>query len=217
MAALFPEWTNTAYRLALVFIVLSLAGFIVGLMIYVRVPYNTAQYAMVDQPVEFDHRHHARDDGIDCIYCHSEAETSPTAGYPPTELCLGCHAQIWIESPLLEPVRRSYFSGDPIPWNRVHDLPDFVQFNHAVHVQGGVGCVRCHGRVDQMARVYAAANLQMRWCLDCHTEPRQSLAALPDVTDHSSMWGATAESLAPEVPDDGREITRLTTCTACHR
>lgn len=217
MAALFPEWTNTAYRLLLVLFVLTVAGLLAGLMIYVRVPYSTMQYTMVDQPVEFDHRHHVLDDGIDCLYCHTEAETSPSAGYPSTEVCMGCHAQIWNQSPLLEPVRRSYFSGVPIPWRRVHDVADFAYFNHAVHVQGGVGCVRCHGRVDRMPRVYRAATLQMDWCLDCHRAPRERLSGRPEVFEHSAMWGASGENLEPSVPEERRAITRLTTCTACHR
>lgn len=216
MTALFPPWTNTAYRIALVALVLFVAGVIVGLMIYVRTPYNTLQYLAIDQPVEFDHRHHVRDDGIDCLYCHNAAETSPSAGIPSTDVCMGCHNQIWNQSPLLEPVRRSYFSGQSIPWIRVHDLPDFAYFNHAVHVQGGVGCVHCHGRVDLMPRVYRVAPLNMNWCLDCHRNPRAHLAGAPRVTEHGSMWGATLEELEPDVPA-GRQITRLTTCTACHR
>lgn len=216
MPALFPEWTNTAFRIALVVVVLSLAGVIGGLMIYVRTPYNTEQYQPPDQPVEFDHRHHVRDDGIDCLYCHAEAERSPSAGLPSTDLCMGCHAQIWNDSPLLEPVRRSYFSGRPIRWRRVHQLADFVFFDHAVHVRGGVGCVRCHGRVDEMPRVYRVAPLQMQWCLECHRNPRRALASRPEALGRSSMWGATLAQLDPTLPA-GRAITRLTTCTACHR
>jgi predicted CXXCH cytochrome family protein len=216
MAALFAPWTNTAYRIVLVALVVVVAGVLVGLMIYVRTPYNTRQYLAIDQPVEFDHRHHVRDDGIDCLYCHSAAETSPSAGIPSTDLCMGCHNQIWNDSPLLEPVRRSYFSGQPIPWNRVHDLGDFAYFNHAVHVQRGIGCVNCHGRVDLMPRVYRVAPLHMGWCLDCHRNPREHLVRPPEVAEHSSMWGATVEAMELDVPAT-RQITRLTTCTACHR
>jgi hypothetical protein len=168
MPALFPYWSNTALRLALGAAVLGVVAAPAGLMAYVRSPWNTEQFQAVDQPVEFDHRHHVSDDHIDCLYCHSGAETSRAAGVPATEVCMGCHAQIWDNSPLLENVRRSYFSGEPLPWNRVHDLGDFAYFDHAVHVQRGLGCVACHGRVDQMARVEKIAPLSMQWCLDCH-------------------------------------------------
>ncbi len=218
MPALFSRWTNTAFVLFVIGVVLLFGGGLVALMVWVRTPYNTWQFTPVDQPVEFDHRHHVIDDQIDCLYCHPDAERSAFAGVPSTDVCMGCHAQIWNESPLLEPVRRSYFSGRPIPWNRVHNLADFVYFHHGVHVQAGIGCVRCHGRVDLMPRVYNVASLQMKWCLDCHRDPARTLARPPELgTEVTSMWGATWKGLEPDFPEDKREITRLTTCTACHR
>lgn len=216
MAALFPRWANTAARVSLIGACALGAGSIAGLMIYVRTPYNTRQLEPVSQPVEFDHRHHVVDDQIDCLYCHNEAETSPYAGLPPTELCMGCHAQVWNESELLEPVRRSYFSGLPIPWRRVHRLADFVFFDHSVHVTYGIGCVRCHGRVDRMARVYQVAPLTMGWCLDCHRNPPRPESEPSVAPEHRTMWGATIEQLDP-APLGEREVTHLTTCTACHR
>lgn len=192
MPALFPPWSNTAYRSALVAILVTVAAVIAAPMLYMRTPYGTHQFDPVGQPVEFDHRHHARDDGIDCQYCHSTAERSANAGIPSTELCMGCHAQVWNESPLLAPVRESYFAGTPIPWRRVHNLPDFVYFHHGVHVQGGITCAECHGQVEQMARVSRFAPLTMKWCVDCHRDP-------------------------PGPRDFGRAITALTTCSACHR
>lgn len=218
MAALFPPWTNTAVKIALIAGASAAIGGLALLMIYVRTPYQTRQMTPVNQPVEFDHRHHVSDDEIDCLYCHREATHSPTAGIPATEVCMGCHAQIWNDSPLLEPVRRSYFSGQPIPWNRVHDLPDFVYFDHSVHVTSGVGCVMCHGRVERMARVYQVAPLTMQWCLDCHRDPAKALSGRAEATlEFSTMWGATWSALEPEPPGERREITALTTCTACHR
>jgi hypothetical protein len=243
MSALFPRWSNTAFRLSLVAIAgVALAG-VAGAMVYVRTPWNTGVADAVDQPVQFDHRHHVIDDGIDCIYCHVGAESSDYAGVPATDVCMGCHAQIWNESPLLETVRRSYFSGQAVPWNRVHDLPDFVYFNHAVHVQRGIGCVACHGRVDRMARVYETRALSMGFCLDCH----RNAAELPP----AASAGAPAESGAADVRrekdtrdegpggDDGipqpalfgsvptgegsalslgpARHDALTTCSACHR
>lgn len=240
MAALFPRWTNTAFRVALIGLLLLVVLIIGGPMVYVRTPYATDQLQPVDQPVEFDHRHHVRDDGIDCLYCHRSAEVSSSAGIPPTDLCMGCHAQIWNQSPLLEPVRRSYFTGLPIPWNRVHKLPDHVYFNHAVHTQRGIGCAVCHGRVDRMPRVYKVESLTMGWCIDCHRDPVEYLRAWSrsagprEPGDSSSLWGITADAFAAgasgadsladpweralglELPAD-RRITYLTTCSACHR
>lgn len=133
---------------------------------------------------------------------------------------MGCHAQIYNESPLLETVRRSYFSGRPIPWNRVHDLPDFVYFSHAVHVQTGIGCVSCHGRVDQMPRVYTVAPLSMGWCLDCHGQAQELLtaaAAAPPSVLTSSLFGTHPEIWKPAPSLGPGEVDSLTTCTACHR
>jgi len=217
MAALFPPWANTAAKLAVISAGVAGAGSLAALMIYVRTPYNTGQLRPIQQPVEFDHRHHVVDDEIDCLYCHSGAATTPRAGIPATEKCMGCHAQIWNDSPLLEPVRQSYFTGEPIPWRRVHDLADFVFFDHSVHVQHGIGCVRCHGRVDKMARVHQVAPLTMGWCLDCHRNPPARLDS--DATrppEYRTMWGATLSNLEPAPPAE-HAITRLTTCTACHR
>ena len=129
-------WSDTAIRVVLCLLAAAVVAAMVLPMIYVRTPYNQQREFPLDQPVQFDHRHHVRDDGIDCRYCHSGAERGPYAGIPATEVCMGCHAQIWNRSPMLEPVRRSYFSGQPLRWNRVHDLPDFVYFNHSVHVTG---------------------------------------------------------------------------------
>jgi hypothetical protein len=231
MSALFPRWSNTAYRLSLV----ALAGVavtgLVGSMIYVRTPWNTDQYDAVDQPVQFDHRHHVIDDGIDCVYCHQSVEVSDYAGVPATEVCMGCHAQVWNESPLLETVRRSYFSGRAIPWNRVHDLPDFVYFSHAVHVQRGVGCVACHGRVDQMARVYKTESLSMGFCLDCHRRASELSAPRPtphlsnpseasvidERTEQPALFGTLPARVGDPLSLGPERHDALTTCSACHR
>jgi predicted CXXCH cytochrome family protein len=190
--ALFPPWSNTPYRIAIAFVALTLVAAIAAPILLVRTPYSTQQFRPVGQPVEFDHRHHVRDDGIDCRYCHPGAESQARAGIPATEVCVGCHGQIWNDSPLLAPVRESFATGTPIRWRRVHDLPDFVYFHHGVHTQAGVGCASCHGAVERMARVYRVAPMTMGWCLDCHRDP-------PGPADH------------------GRAVTRLSTCTACHR
>ncbi|APR76320.1 Putative Molybdopterin oxidoreductase subunit protein [Minicystis rosea] len=216
MAAVFPPWSNTAFRVAIV--VIALGGFsaLAAPMIWVRTPWVRAQNEAPNQPVEFDHRHHARDDGIDCKYCHNTAHRAATAGMPSTDKCMGCHEQIWGQSPLMEMVRRSYFSGAPIPWNRVHQLPDFVYFNHAIHVNKGFGCSTCHGRIDQMAAVYQVASLSMGWCLDCHRQPERFIRPLDQITNMD--WTAGDRQL-----EIGRRlvsalgIRSLTGCTTCHR
>jgi predicted CXXCH cytochrome family protein len=190
--AVFARWTNIPYGIAIATLAASAMGAVLAPMIYIRTPYARSQFAPVMQPVDFDHRHHVRDDGIDCIYCHTSAETSASAGVPTTELCMGCHGQIWRESGHLALVRQSWQSGVAIGWRRVHDLPDHVYFHHGVHVSAGIECARCHGRVEAMARVARIAPLTMGWCLDCHRDP-------PGPADH------------------GRSITPLTTCSACHR
>ena len=242
MPALFPPWSNTALRLALGAAAVGALAVPTGLMVYVRTPWNTEQFQAVDQPVEFDHRHHVGDDRIDCVYCHTGAETSRFAGVPASEVCMGCHAQIWSNSPLLENVRRSYFSGQPLPWNRVHDLGDFAYFDHAVHVQRGLGCVTCHGRVDQMGRLEKVAPLTMQWCLDCHRRyDSELLEHGTDTLASSSLWLGASAGPRPSAPTSesglgyepmrgstfevqvqnevvGRgAVTSLTTCSTCHR
>jgi hypothetical protein len=226
MRALFPRWTNTAYRLALGALFGVAPVVLVGLMIYVRTPWNTGQFEAVEQPVQFDHRHHVIDDEIDCVYCHRGAESSDYAGVPSTDVCMGCHAQVWNGSALLDGVRRSYFSGQPIPWNRVHDLPDFVYFNHAVHVQRGVGCAACHGRVDEMARVFPTQPLNMGFCLDCHRragelpERRSTTPSLEGADERAvqpALFGVVSEAADSHFVLGPGRVDSLTTCTACHR
>ena len=215
MAALFRPWSNTAFRIALGLGVLGLVGAVSAPMIWVRTPSWRGQFDPIDQPVEFDHRHHVQDDGIDCLYCHSSATSSPTAGIPSTDLCMGCHNQIWNQSPMLEPVRRSYFSGMPIAWNRVDDLPDFVYFNHAIHTNKGFGCATCHGRVDTMGRVYQVSDLSMGWCLNCHRNPANFVRPIEKITDMT--WTSSDQATLGPLLVNQYQIRSITTCSACHR
>jgi hypothetical protein len=214
-AALFPPWTNTVIRVVLV--VLPLGAFLTlgFLWIWVRTPFFTGQNEAVTQPIEFDHRHHVADDGIDCRYCHTTVDKSPSAGYPSSEICMNCHAQVWNQSPLLDVVRSSFFTDSSLPWKRVHDLPDHVYFNHSIHVNKGVGCVTCHGRVDQMPEVMRKEPLTMGWCLGCHRDPTPNLRPREYIT--SMTWRPDdARAVGAEVAKANGVHTR-TSCTTCHR
>ncbi|HVJ92326.1 MAG TPA: cytochrome c3 family protein, partial [Labilithrix sp.] len=175
---LFPAYSNQILWLAIGALGAAIVGIPTVLIAWARTGYATDEREPPEQPVKFDHRHHARDDGITCEYCHDGARTGAFAGVPPTSRCMGCHSQVWTSSPELSVVRHSYFSDEPIHWVRVNRLPDFVFFNHSAHTNHGVGCVTCHGRVDLMAQVYAAEPLTMRWCLDCHRQPEAHLRPL---------------------------------------
>lgn len=216
MPALFPRWSNSALWGALILGVAGLAVLLLAPMIWVRTPYDTHRLHPLDQPVLFDHRHHVLDDGIDCLYCHYTAAVSRTASVPPTELCMNCHGQIWPDSPLLEPLRRSWFTGRPIPWRRVHRLPDFVYFSHAPHVNAGVGCSSCHGQVETMALVFAESPMQMGWCLDCHRNPVPHLRPLDRITDVN--WRPPPDQAVQGLLLQRElQVAPPTNCTGCHR
>ena len=168
MPQYFSRNANTFARLVLFGGVLALVSVLAGSYLIVRSPYETMQNTPREQPVPFSHEHHVGGLGIDCRYCHTTVEYSAFANIPPTKTCMNCHSEMWAASPTLEPVRESYRSGKSIEWTRVNDLPDYVYFNHSIHVNKGVGCAECHGRVDRMPLTWQAAPLTMEWCLDCH-------------------------------------------------
>ncbi|MFW5875495.1 MAG: cytochrome c3 family protein [Myxococcota bacterium] len=213
MAAPLPPWSDTVLRVVMIAAAALVLGAPSLCMGFVRTPAHLGMYQAPSQPVMFDHRHHVRDDGIDCRYCHYDAERSPHAGVPGAGLCMSCHAQIWNDSPLLEPVRRSAYGGEPLEWQRVHVLPDFVFFNHAAHVTRGVGCEYCHGRVDGMARVAQVQPLDMDWCLHCHRDPAPHLRPprLATVMGYETSR-REGERIAREL-----DIAPPTDCTGCHR
>lgn len=216
MPALFPPWANAATRAALVACAAIGGGVPLALMAWVRTPNATRQYAPVSQPIPFDHRLHVTGFGIDCRYCHASVERSATAGIPSATTCVACHSSTWMNSSLLAPVRRSVATNQPIQWNRVHILPDFVYFNHAVHVAKGVGCETCHGRVDRMAQVYQAEPLTMGWCVSCHRDPAPHLR--PDSAITVMGWHPTEPQrvLGPRLMAE-YHVRSLTSCTTCHR
>lgn len=212
--ALFPPWSNSLFAGGLALIGATAAGALLVGWLYVRSPLNTGVDEPIAQPVVFDHRHHVADDGIDCRYCHYLVDDSPHAGVPPTSLCMNCHAQIWNNAALLEPVRASYFTDTPIVWSRVNGLPDHVFFDHSIHVNRGVGCVTCHGRVDQMASVHKAQPFTMQFCLDCHRNPEPFLRPRGAIT--AMDWTAPQPSLGARLAALNA-IRPPTNCTGCHR
>src|SRR5437868_12874769 len=192
MAQIFHRSTNFVSRFS-VFSFIFMMGFaVLAVLAAARSPYLTRQNITRQQPIQFSHKHHVGDDGIDCRYCHTSVETSAFAGIPPTTTCMNCHKQIWADSPYLEPVRASFRTGKPIEWIRVHDLPDFVYFNHSIHIKKGVGCSTCHSHIDEMPIVYQAAPLQMEWCLECHRAPERFVRRRDKIFDMS--WRAENKS-----------------------
>jgi hypothetical protein len=219
MSQIFPRSANALART-------SLAG-VLGLVLFLgwvvftlfRSGWATKQNELVEQPVPFSHAHHVGGVGIDCRYCHTSVETSAFAGIPPTQTCMNCHSQIWSDSPMLEPVRASLRDNTNLTWTRVHNLPDFVYFNHKIHVNQGVGCATCHGPVDQMPLMYQASSLLMEWCLDCHRAPEQYLRPRAEV--FNMAYEAPADQidlgLRLKAQYNVAEAQHLTSCSVCHR
>ena len=219
VAQIFPRSSNTVARASIVGLLFIIAAGLAFLYLYVRSPYFRQSEAPITQPVPFSHEHHVGGLGIDCRYCHTSVENSTFAGLPPTQTCMNCHSQIWTQAPVLEPVRQSWQTGQPIIWNRVYNLPDFVYFNHSIHVQKGVGCETCHGRVDQMALTYKATSLQMGWCLDCHRDPAKYIRPLDQVFTMGWQPAEDQAVLGKQLVQQYHiaSVNRLTSCSTCHR
>ena len=216
MSPLFRPRHNTLAQISLFVLAAGALGTIGGLMIYVRSPYARGMQDPIEQPLQFDHRHHTRDEGIDCRYCHSTVDRSPYAGIPSTAVCLNCHSQVWNKSPLLDPVRKSFFENRPMEWQQVYKVPEFVYFNHSIHVNKGVGCVSCHGRVDEMAAVEKVTPLTMSWCLDCHRNPEKHLRPLEEITNMT--WKPEGDPVeAGRVLAEINQVHTRISCSTCHR
>lgn len=218
MPQLFGPAANTVARASIIGVLaLLIAGAGFGYH-FSHSPYVTEVGIARAQPVPYSHAQHAGGLGLDCRYCHSTVETSNSASVPPTETCMGCHSQVAKDSPWLEAVRASQETGEPLAWVRVHDLADYVYFNHAIHVRQGVGCEICHGRIDQMAVVAKAESLQMAWCLECHRDPAAFLRPRDAVTVMSYQPPVDQSVLGPQlVAEYGIETARLDDCSVCHR
>ncbi len=186
MAQVFDRSSNALARASLVLTGLIVIVLGVTLNELQRSPWVTRQGQRADQPVPFSHKHHVQGLGLQCQYCHTTVEVSSYAGIPPTKTCINCHAQIWTNASLLQPVRDSWATGASIQWIKVHDLPDFVYFNHEIHVNKGIGCATCHGRVDEMPLMYMQNTLQMEWCLNCHRNPAANLRPASEI--YNMAW-----------------------------
>lgn len=221
MSQIFPRSANALVRSSLFGVVtlVLFAGWMV--MTLMRSSWATKQDEFVDQPVPFSHKHHVGGVGLDCRYCHTSVEKSSFAGIPPTKTCMNCHSQIFTNAPMLEPVRASFRSDTPLNWVRVNDLPDFVYFNHQIHVKQGVGCNVCHGPVDNMPLMYQAQSLLMEFCLDCHRAPEKYLRPRAEVFNMNYKVPAdtTQLELGRKLKKDYgiSSVEHMTSCSVCHR
>lgn len=216
MAQIFHRSTNTLSKLSIfgaVFFIAALGG-VASLII--RSGFYTYRYVAREQPVPFSHKHHVGGLGIDCRFCHTSVETSSFAGIPPTKTCMGCHSQIWSESPTLEPVRASFRTDKSLEWVRVHKVGDFVYFNHSIHVNKGIGCSSCHGRVDQMPLMMRTNTLLMEWCIDCHKHPEKNVRPREEVFNMAYQQPEDQLALGERLVKEYK-IQKLTDCYTCHR
>jgi len=213
----FSRSSNTLAPLTLVVLVLFLgAAGAAGFALY-RSPLVNEVRVAKEQPIPFSHQRHVQANGIDCRYCHTSVEDSSFAGIPPTETCMTCHSQVLSDQAIFDPLYESWQSGEPLEWLRIHDVPDFVYFNHSIHVAKGVGCETCHGRVDTMPLTWKTETLYMKWCLECHREPERFVR--PQDQIFTMGWERTADDPSGEelVKQYGIKKTQLTDCSICHR
>jgi hypothetical protein len=229
---IFHRSTNTIARATIYGAVFVAAAALWAMDAFQRSSYITYAEVARPQPVPFSHQHHVAGLGIDCRYCHTSVENSSFAGIPPTKTCMNCHSQIWTNAALLEPVRESFRSGKSLVWTRVNDLPDFVYFNHSIHINKGVGCNTCHGPVDRMPLMYNYASLQMEWCLGCHREPEKYLRPRDQVFNMRYEQPSSATPVAVDGKQYAdqvslgndlkqkynlRTVADITSCSTCHR
>ena len=222
MSDVFPKWTNRLPGQIIAGLFLIAVAVVVGVTYYFTPKYTRAGYQPT-QPVAFSHAIHADQLGIDCRYCHSAVEKSWFSNVPSASVCMNCHNQVLKEDPRLALVREGHLSGAAIPWVQVHKLPDYVYFNHSVHVNRGVSCVECHGPVHKMDEVYHAKPFSMAFCLECHRDPADKIRPLKEITNLDWTWSDDpAEAANMQREQGGRlvhdwRVESLVNCSACHR
>ena len=219
MAQIFHRSFNFISRLSLSAVVFLALLALTGVLVVARSPYLTNQFVTRVQPVQFSHKHHVGDDGIDCRYCHTSVETSAYAGIPPTKTCMNCHSVLFNSVGYLEPVRESYRTEQSIEWVKVHRLADYVYFNYSIHINKGIGCSSCHGAVNEMPLIFQASPLTMQWCLDCHRNPQVNLRPKEEIFNMSWKAPANQEEIGKKLAADYklRSTSELTSCSTCHR
>jgi hypothetical protein len=211
----FPRWANKTVPL-LGALLGAAPLYLIGLVWYGASPKTVAVGYQPEQPVPYSHALHAGELGLDCRYCHNTVEHAAMAAIPPTETCMNCHQRVRTTSPKLEPVRQSAATGQSVEWIKVHDLPDYAYFNHSAHVTRGIGCVSCHGRVDQMVEVHQEKPLSMAWCVECHRAPEEHLRPPAEVTN--MRWQPPEDQLAFGMKlREQANINPPTDCSTCHR
>ena len=216
MAQIFHRSTNTISRVSVFGGIGIIVVLVATLAAINRSSYVTEVGVARSQPVQFSHKHHVGDDGIDCRYCHTSVEDSSFAGIPSTKICMNCHSQIWAESPILEPVRESFRTGKSLEWTRVNNLPGFVYFDHSIHVHKGVGCSTCHGQVDQMPLMWRENSLYMEWCLECHRNPERFVRPREQVFNMD--WQPSSDQIAlGQKLVQQYKMRQFTSCSVCHR
>ena len=216
MSQIFQRSTNTISRVSIFGALFIVAGLLWITAQLQRSPWTTDVRVAREQPIQFSHERHVGGNGIDCRYCHTAVEDSPFAGIPPTKTCMNCHSEVFADSPFLKPVRDSFETGRAIAWTRVHDLPDFVHFDHSIHVNKGVGCTTCHGQVDRMPLMWQANTLQMSWCLDCHRNPERNVRPRTEVFSVSYERPSDQETVGRKLVEE-YHIQKLTSCSTCHQ
>jgi hypothetical protein len=217
MPAIFRPSANLATTLVLSSMLGAFAGGVAWWLLWPRTDYQRLLGWAIEQPVPFSHQHHVAGLGIDCQFCHAGIEVASKAPMPPTYTCMTCHSQIWTDADVLAPVRDSLARGQPIAWSKVTDVPDYVYFNHAIHLAKGVGCASCHGQVDRMTLIQKAQTFTMQFCLDCHRDPGPNLrpqSAIFDTEWHRTAATPSAAALLAQYHLGARD---LTDCSICHR
>jgi hypothetical protein len=232
MPQIFHRSSNTIAKVSIVLVLALVGASLYAALELQRSPYYSWRDVAREQPVPFSHQHHVAGLGIDCRYCHTSVESSNFAGVPPTKTCMNCHQQIWTNAPMLAPVRESFRSGQSLRWTRVNAVPDFVYFDHSIHINKGVGCTECHGQVDQMPLMRAAQTMQMEWCLSCHRAPekllrpreevfnmkyRQPSSGNPVTVNGQKFTDQIALGNYLKKEYHLRSVYDITSCNTCHR
>ncbi|MGH9683757.1 MAG: cytochrome c3 family protein [Candidatus Acidiferrales bacterium] len=216
MSQIFHRSTNLISRLTIFGGIFFLAALSYALYAIELSPYYTYVDLARQQPVPFSHKHHVGELGLDCRYCHTSVDQSSFAGLPPTQTCMTCHSQIWTNAPMLEPVRASYRDDKSLSWTRVNTVPQFVYFDHSIHVSKGIGCTTCHGPIAQMPLTYRAQTLYMEFCLNCHRQPEKYVRPKDEVFNPRYEPPPNQMEMGARLVKEYK-IQKLTNCSTCHR